>query len=80
LAADLGAGRRSDLDGAELMTVQAFMIESEAEADDYLRDLLAKPEYRSMSEVELRAHKYINDDGLAKYFTDKAREILSSEG
>jgi hypothetical protein len=62
------------------MSIQAFMIESEAEADDYLRDVLAKPEYRSMSEVELRAHSYISDAGLRKYFTEKAREILSPEG
>ncbi len=62
------------------MTVQAFMIESEAEADDYLHDLLGKTQYRSISEVEFRAHKFINDDGLAKYFIDRARDILGREG
>jgi len=38
------------------------------------------PQYRPISEVEFRAHKFINYDGLAKYFIDRAREILGCEG
>lgn len=59
------------------MIVEPFRIESESEADDYLKDLLAKPEYRSMNEVNSRAHQYITDEGLRIYFIDKAKEILA---
>jgi hypothetical protein len=31
--------------------VESFKIESESEADEYLKDLLAEPKYRSISEV-----------------------------
>ena len=62
------------------MIVESFRIESESEADDYLRDLLAKHEYRSMNEVNMRAQKYIKDKYLKNYFINKAREILKTYG
>ena len=58
------------------MSVEPFMIESESEADDFLRDLLSKDQYRSMDEVRIRAQKYINDVNLKNYFIDKAKELL----
>jgi hypothetical protein len=62
------------------MIVEPFKIESESEADDYLRALLEKYEYRSMNEVTMRAHKYIEDEHLENYFINKAKEILKTYG
>ena len=58
------------------MRVEPFMIESESEADDFLRDLLSKDQYRSMDEVRIRAQKYIKDVNIKNYFIDKAKELL----
>ena len=58
--------------------IEPFQIESESEADDYLKSLLEKPEYRSIDEVKMRAQKYVGDINLKKYFIDKATEILKS--
>jgi hypothetical protein len=58
------------------MSVEPFMIESESEADDFLRDLLSKDQYRSMDEVRIRAQKYIKDVNIKNYFIDKAKELL----
>jgi hypothetical protein len=55
-----------------------FVIENESEADTYLSDLLAKPEYRSIDEVHIRATKYIKDDHLRNYFINKAKEYLEN--
>ena len=60
--------------------VEPFKIESESEADDYLKDLLERKEYRSMDEITLRAIKYIDDKTLKNYFINKAREILKAYG
>jgi hypothetical protein len=60
--------------------IEPFVIESEAEADDYLRDLLKKHEYRSMNEVYMRAQKYTKDEHLKLYFINKAKEILKTYG
>jgi hypothetical protein len=60
--------------------VEPFQIENESEADDYLKSLLERPEYRSMGEVKMRAQKYIRDINLKNYFIDKATEILKSYG
>ena len=61
----------------ELMKIAPYRIDAEHEADAYLRDLLANPEYRSMNEVEIRAQKYIAHDArLRTYFIAKAREAL----
>ncbi len=57
--------------------VESFKIENEIYADEYLGALLAKPEYRSMNEVEMRAQKYIQDERVKKYFIGKAREMLN---
>jgi hypothetical protein len=56
--------------------IEAFKIENESEADSYLKDLLAKPKYRSMNEVYVRAQKLIPDRRLRDYFINKARAIL----
>lgn len=58
--------------------IEPFKIESESEADAYLRDLLAKNEYRSISEVESRAIKFIEDKNLQKYFIRKGQAILDA--
>jgi len=58
------------------MNVGPFRIESEDEALRYLTYLLAKPEYRSMHEVELRAHKLIPNGDLRVFFIEKAKEML----
>lgn len=62
------------------MTVESWKIETEEEADSYLRDLLSKPEYRSMDEVQARAQRFVPDDQLRAYFINKGREILGSYG
>ena len=62
------------------MIVESFIIESESEADEYLKDLLEKHEYRSMNEVKMRAQKYIKDTHLKNYFINKAKEILKTYG
>lgn len=58
------------------MRVEPFMIESESEADDYLRDLLSKDEHRSMNEVSIHAQKYIKDVNIKTHFINKAKELL----
>jgi hypothetical protein len=63
-----------------IMIVESYRIESESEADDYLRDLLAKPEYRSMNEVNMRAQQLIKNDRLKSHFIKKAKEILQTYG
>ena len=55
-----------------------YIIESEAEADDYLTALLEKSEYRSMDEVHMRAAKYIKDAHLKDYFINKAKEYFEN--
>ena len=56
--------------------ITTYKIESESEADDYLKDLLSKKEYKSIDEVELRAKKLIDDDNLRNYFINKAKVLL----
>ncbi len=58
--------------------IKPHMIESESEADAYLKDLLTKSEYRSMDEVKMRAQRLIKDENLKNYFINKAKEILGS--
>lgn len=62
------------------MMVEPFMIENETDADEYVRALLEKHEYRSMNEVNMRAQRYINDERLKTYFINKANEILKTYG
>lgn len=56
--------------------ITPFKIENESEADAFLRDLLAKEEYRSMEEVMMRADKLISDNHLRTHFINKAKELL----
>ena len=70
-------------EGAELMNVgpiQSYMIENEAEADDYLTALFEKPEYRSLGGVQMTAAKYIKDARLKNYFITKAEAYLANLG
>ena len=60
------------------MIIETFKIEDESEADAYLRDLLAKPEYRSMDEVYVRAQKLIPDARLRNYLINRAKVILET--
>lgn len=60
------------------MKVETFIIENKSEADSYLTDLLEKPEYQSMGEVELRAALYIKNASIRDYFIGKAREMLNA--
>lgn len=64
----------------EIMIIEPFKIENESEADYYLSDLLAKPEYRSMNEVNMRAQKYITNEYFKNYFINKAKDILRTYG
>lgn len=57
--------------------ISTYKIESEAEADSYLKDLLEKKKYQSISEVERRSLKLIDDEKLRKYFIEKAKGILN---
>ncbi len=61
-------------------SIESWTIDSEGEADDYLKDLLAKPEYRRLDEVLLRAQKYIPDARIRVYFIDKGKEMLKAYG
>ena len=58
--------------------ISPYKIESETEADSYLQDLLERSEYQSISEVEHRSIKLIDDEKLRKYFIEKAKSILNS--
>jgi hypothetical protein len=58
--------------------IEPFAIENEHEADAYLRDLLANPDYRSMDEVRRRAEKFIKNEPLKTYFVNRGQELLKS--
>ena len=60
--------------------IESYRIESESEADYYLKSILEKREYRSMDEVKMRAQKYIKDDHLRVYFINKGKEMLKKYG
>jgi len=60
--------------------VEPFKIESESEADSYLRDLLEKSKYRTIDEIEIRAQQYIEDNKIKNYFVKKARGMLKTYG
>ena len=55
--------------------VEPFKIENESEADTYLKDLLARPEYRSMTEVQSRAQKDIPDPSLKNTSSTKRKRF-----
>jgi hypothetical protein len=52
---------RLKVSGVEIIKIEPFIIENESEADEYLRDLFDKHEYRSIDEVNMLAQKYIRD-------------------
>ncbi|MFQ2188611.1 hypothetical protein [Aeromonas jandaei] len=58
--------------------IERFKIENVAEADAFLRDLLAKDEYRSMDEMIVRARKLVPDENLRMYFIKKGKQILEA--
>jgi hypothetical protein len=62
------------------MAAEPFKIENESEADDYLKELFERPEYRSMDEAHRRAQELIEDPRLKIYFIDEARERLKAYG
>jgi hypothetical protein len=74
----LGTSHYPQPNTIKLMMIETFKIENEDEADAYLRDLLAKPEYRSMSEVYMRAKKLIPDAHLRNYFINRAKAIVET--
>jgi hypothetical protein len=58
--------------------IEPFVIENEHEADAYLRDLLANPDYRSMDEVRRREQNIIKTETLKTYFINRGQELLKS--
>jgi hypothetical protein len=56
--------------------IEGLKIESEAEADSYLHDLLAHPENRTLDEVTFRAQKHAPDPEIRAYLIKRAKEIL----
>ncbi|MCK1396432.1 hypothetical protein [Bradyrhizobium sp. 1] len=55
-----------------------FVLDRQDEVDDYLEQLLEKPQYRSIDEVEHRAQTLIKDASLRSYFISKGREMLAT--
>lgn len=60
------------------MSVQPFSLDNQEDADSYLSDLLKRPEYRSITEIEYRACKYIKDPALRDDFISKGRAALAA--
>jgi hypothetical protein len=56
--------------------IQSFVIDHESIANSYMRDLLAKPECRSMDEIRMRADKYIPDADLKNCFINEGEKRL----
>jgi len=57
--------------------IETFVIDHESIADEYLRDLLKKPENRSMDVVERHADLRIKDARIRAYFITNAKEMLA---
>ncbi len=53
---------------------------SESDADEFLNDLLKKPNDRSWSDVVEAAERYIRDDKVRGYYFSKAEEMLKTTG
>jgi hypothetical protein len=60
-----------------LKVIEKFKIESESEADAFLKDLLTDQRFRSIGEVEHRAQQLIISEQLRTYFISKAQELLN---
>jgi hypothetical protein len=56
--------------------IETFRIENDAEADEYLQAMLANPEFRSMSEIEIRGYKLIPDPQVRNRFFEKGKADL----
>jgi hypothetical protein len=56
--------------------IETFVIDHESIADEYLRDLLKKPENCSMDVVERHADLRIKDVAIRAYFITNAKEML----
>ena len=56
-----------------------YRIETDDEVDRYLNDMLKTPAYRSMGEIEKRAHELIDDLELRARFIQKGREKLDDD-
>jgi len=56
--------------------VELYVIDTELEADTYLNELFKKENYRSISEVRIRAETYIRGEIIKKYFIAKAEKML----
>ena len=63
-----------------LEPVGSFKIENETWADEYLQELVAMPEYRSMDEVKMRAQEYIKSETIKLHFINKAQGLLKTYG
>ena len=55
--------------------IKEFEIDNVDDAESYLRDLLRKPENRSMALIREHA-QIVKGEDLRKYFTTKAEEML----
>ncbi|WP_116138083.1 hypothetical protein [Trinickia diaoshuihuensis] len=58
--------------------IESYKIESEDEADAYLKDLFSDPQRRSMAEAAARADKYITSEHIRNYFLSQAKKSLST--
>lgn len=58
--------------------IERFKVENVTEADAFLRELLAKDEYRSMDEVVARARELVPDENLRIYFINKGKQMLEA--
>jgi hypothetical protein len=55
-----------------------FVIETEAEADEFLSELFQRSEYRSLDEAVKRAQRFVSDDRLKAYLIERARQLLKN--
>ena len=60
------------------MTIEPFVIDTEADAKAYLTDLLRDPKNRSMAVVEAHSARLIKDPAIKTYFMITAAEMLAS--
>jgi hypothetical protein len=60
--------RISESEGRNGRNHDSTVRDSEGEAENYLQDLLARPEYRSMDEVQIRPQEYIKAEELKTFF------------
>ena len=61
-----------------IVNAQPFTIDTEAEAKAYLTALLAKPEFRSMNEIEMRCAKVVREPAIQVYFLAIGAKMLAA--